>query len=462
MEGKEYCKNSQKLKKEADLLLKDKDRTFFAAKSVLRDEIAEIEDIQRELEQKNESSSRGFFSGITRIKRQVVEVSKKIHSFVEATKSEGISSDYDHIVSSLQKAADLVNVEILDFKEKSRLEYEELLQLEKALTNEIEYSSNKFNQWEIEIPKTTKPSLKSITEPNDLPPLKQELVNIDKEIQESGGQYLGWDDVDHTEFIKLWNKHKNRMTPAFLQAAANILHLHDIDSIKEHAQRYQIWLGLNDKKKEVLQQWREEKKKMKVVDDVEIEEKKPKTRPQSAFEAKQKLNEWRERREKMKENEEEQKKEEERKKKEEILRKKAEIEDKRQMVLEYKERKEFEKEKTKLISEYMKKRNSSEINEEDKRRLKEREDKLIEQKRSRNLAALKQHEEKLRQDNLLKMKSQAQWSHVDSKLTQETFSVIARREATESNKDKDSRPNTFGGMLIHRPTRAVPTWRAGL
>ena len=30
------------------------------------------------------------------------------------------------------------------------------------------------------------------------------------------------------------------MTPAFLQAAANILHLHDIDSIKEHAQRYQI------------------------------------------------------------------------------------------------------------------------------------------------------------------------------------------------------------------------------
>jgi hypothetical protein len=459
MEIKDYFKNSQKIKKEFDLINKDRDRIFVTGKPLLRDEITELEDLERELAQKSELVSRGIFSGVSRIKRQASEVSKKLQNFVESTKTQGISSDYDHTVSSLQKAADLVNLEILDFKEKSRLDYEELLQSEKILSNEIEYFSNKFNQWESEVPRVTKPSIKNITEPENLPPLKQELISIDKEIQETGGQYLGWDEVDHAEFLKLWTKHKGKVTQAFIQASASILPLHDLDSIREHAQKYQLWLSLNDKKKDVLSKWREEKKNMKTVEDVQILEKKTVKRPQSAFEAKKKLEEWRINREKMKEEENNLKIEENAKKLEENLRRKAEIEDKRQLVLEYKEKKEFEKAKSKLISEYVKKRDVIELSEDDKRRLKEREDRIIEQKRLRTLEKMKSKEEKNRQESMSKLKTQAQWSHVDSKLTQETFSVMARRESKDQKKEI---PSTFGGMLVHRPTRAVPTWRVGL
>ena len=100
------------------------------------------------------------------------------------------------------------------------------------------------------------------------------------------------------------------------------------------------------------------------------------------------------------------------------------------------------------------------MSEEDKLRLKEREDRIVEQKKRRTLSNMNKAEEKLRQESLIKLKNQAQWSHVDSKLNQETFSVIARKEAKE--KEKDNVVNTFGGMLVHRPTRAIPAWRAGL
>lgn len=462
MEGKEFIKASLKIKKEHELLNKDKERLFVTVKPLLREEIADIDDTDKDLVQKYDSTSRVFFSGLSRIKKQVGEVSKKLKTFVESTKSQGISSDYDFTVSTLQKAADLVNKEILEFKDKSRSEYEELMQSEKILQNELDYYSTKFSQWENEMPKSTKPTMKSITDPQNLPPLKQELVSIDKEIQETGGQYLAWDEIDHTEFLRLWHKHKAKATPAFLQAAANTLPLHDIEDIREHVEKYENWMALNEKKKEVLARWREEKKKMKSTDEFdEVQQTKAKPRPQSAVQAKQKLEEWRNNREKVKEEDQKQKKLEDLRRKEEELRRKNELEDKRQMVLEYKERKEFEKAKSKLISEYVKKRSTVELSDEDKLRLKEREDRLVEQKRMRTLANMRAQEDKAKQETLSKLKNQAQWSHVDSKLTQETVAFTKRKEAMEQDTEK-ARPNTFGGMLVHRPTRAVPTWRAGL
>ena len=116
METKDYLKTFQKLKKELDLLSKDKDRIFFSAKSILRDEISELTEVERDLTSKQDSASRAIFSQIFRLKRQVSEITKKLQTFVNASKTQGISSDYDQVVSSLQKAADLVNSEILDFK----------------------------------------------------------------------------------------------------------------------------------------------------------------------------------------------------------------------------------------------------------------------------------------------------------------------------------------------------------
>ena len=457
MDSKEYLKSAYKLKKDEDLTLKDKVRFFMSCKSTLREELEDIEGFDKELKQKNDLSKRAFYGSIFRVKSQVLEVKSRLESFVSSTKSQGIGPDYEFTVNNLQKSADVVNSEILQFKEKSRLEYEELCQAEKILDSELEYFSNKFTQWETEIPKTQKPSMKSYKNPTDLPPLKQELVSIEKEIEDFGGQNLGWDDADHTEFLRVWHKNKSKATPGFYQAVANALPLHDLDSIKEHLNKYLYFLSLNDKKKEVLQKWRDEKLNIRPSEQ-ETEEKKEKTRPISATAAKQKLEEWRNNREKLKEEESERKKFEEEKRREIEFRQKTLREEKRQMVLEFKEKKEFEKAKTNLITEYVKKREKIELSEEDKQRLKEREDRLVEQKRVRTLAQMKSHEDNEKAKSLNKLKSQAQWAHVDSKLNEETFAVKARKEA----KREEFRAQTFGGMLVHRPTRAMPGWRAGL
>lgn len=457
MDAKEYLKSFQKLKKDQDLAAKDKERFFVSCKSTLREELDDIECFNKDLQVKNDSTKRAFFGSIFRIKSQVLEVKSRLESFVTSTKSQGISPDYELLVNNLQKSADIVNSEILQFKEKSRLEYEDLTQTEKILDSELEYFSNKFTQWEIEVQKPQKPPMKTYKNPKDLPPLKQELVSIEKEIEDCGGQNMGWDEADHSEFLRVWHKHKSKATPGFFQAVSNALPLHDLDSIKEHLSKYLHFLGLNDKKKEVLQKWRDEKLKIKPKD-AEIEEKKEKTRPMSASVAKQKLEEWRTNREKLKEEEKEQKKAQEEKKKEMERLQKAMREEKRQMVLEFKEKKEFEKAKNQLITEYVKKKDKVELSEEDKQRLKEREDKLVEQKRARTLAQMKSKEDCEKTETMNKLRNQAQWAHVDSKLNEETFAVKARKEA----KKEDVRPQTFGGMLVHRPTRAVPGWRAGL
>lgn len=460
MESKEYIKLANKLKKEFEFAVKDQERFLVTCKSTLREELEDLEVYTKDLNSKAEQSKRAHFNSISRHKKQVGEMQSRLGSFISSTKSQGIGPDYDFQVTSLQKSSDLINSEILQFKELSRVEYEELSQIIKIIENELEYYTQKFSQWENEVPRVQKPSVKSMQEAKDLPPLKQDLLQIEKEIEEFGGATLAWDDTDHTEFIKVWNKFKGKSTPAFFQAAANALPLHEINDIKEHTNKYSTFLALNEKKKEVLQRWREEKVKT-VKNEVEVvQETSQRVRPQSAVAARQKLEEWKSNRERVKEEEAERKKVEEEKRKEIEMRKKALIEEKKQMVLEYKEKKEFEKARTNLINDYIKRKEKIDISEEDKLRIKEREDKLVEQKKSRVISTMKSKEEKEKLDTLTKLKSQAQWSHVDSKLTQETFSVKSRKEATAN--PLENRPQTFGGMLVHRPTRAVPTWRSGL
>ena len=460
MESKEYIKQACKLKKEFEFAIKDQDRFLVSCRGTLREELEDLDLYTKDINTKSEQSKRVLFNSISRLKKQVGEVQSRLGSFISSTKSQGIGPDYDFQVSSLQKSSDLINSEILQFKERSRVDYEELSQSEKIIENELEYYTQKFSQWENEVPRVQKPSFKSMQEPKDLPPLKQDLLQIEKEIEDFGGATLGWDDTDHTEFIKVWNKFKGKSTPAFFQAAANALPLHEINDIKEHTNKYTTFLALNEQKKVVLQRWRDEKQKT-VKQEVEVvQETSQRVRPQSAVAARQKLEEWKTNRERAKEEEAERKKVEEERRKEVEMRKKALIEEKKQMVLEYKEKKEFEKARTNLINDYIKRKEKVELSEDDKLRIKEREDKIVEQKKSRVISTMKTKEEKEKLDTMTKLKNQAQWSHVDSKLNQETFSVKARKEATTN--PSESRPQTFGGMLVHRPTRAVPTWRAGL
>ncbi|CAG9320753.1 unnamed protein product [Blepharisma stoltei] len=462
MATQEYARTLNKFKKEADLLEKEKQRNFYSSK-MLAEEIAELDSLEKSLKSQRCSNSYSFFQSIERIKRIVQEVSYKIKGFIEKTNAEGAYIDYESMVQILQKAADSVDAELKEFKAANRIDFENLAQEEKALSTEIDQLAEKFEQWENEPSQTiiSKPT-KTLIEGIDAPPMLQEVMAIDKQIIDMGGNSLGWDEADHQEFMKLRTQHKGKQTIGFFQAAQNLLPTMDQESIKIHCKKYEEWIKLNEKKKEILAKWREEKKKRKESQtkliDIEPAKPKPVKRPQSAFETQKKIEEWRRQRDLLRTEKEKEEKSQFQRKKEEEEKRKMETEIKKQLVNEYKERKEIEKAQQYMIQNYQKKRNTVELSEEDKIRLKEREDKLTKKKQEKLLEEQKKKEEKERREMMIKMKTNAQWSHLDSRLNQETVATVTRKEAQRAEVHAD----TFGGVLIHRPGRAIPSWRAGI
>lgn len=198
-----------------------------------------------------------------------------------------------------------------------------------------------------------------------------------------------------------------------------------------------------------------------LVEEEEIEEIPPsqpkRPRPSSAS-SKVKLEEWKRLKEEAKQQELEILKAGERRQKEKELNRKQDIERKKQLVNEFKERRELERMHTELVNKYQQRRNTVDLTDQDKERLRQREEELFNKKLEKLSKKQKVQEEKERKESLRKFKTQMAFSYVDSRLQQETTATIKRKEC----KEKDNRIETFGGVLVHRPTRAIPMWRQGM
>lgn len=192
MAVQEYIRNLNKLKKEAELIEKEKQRNFYPSKTLVQEEILELEAIDKSLKNARNANTDRLYSAIDRIKRLVQEVSVRIQSFIVKTQAEGAYIDYESMVQALQKAADSVDAELKEFKAANRIDYEGLSQEEKSLSVDIEQLAAKFEQWDYEQPPTiiSKPT-KALIEGSDAPPHLQEIMAIDKQIQDLGGNTLG-------------------------------------------------------------------------------------------------------------------------------------------------------------------------------------------------------------------------------------------------------------------------------
>lgn len=462
----EYMKSLAPLKQQLKQCEKDRVKSLYSNKSLLREEFMCVEDYDNTLESARNTDIKHMHHSVLRIKREVSELTDKVSRFLDNTKQLGIKDNYDRLVTNLQRAVELVDSELRDFKDRSRREFESLQQEENALSKEIEDYSDKFDNWDA-VSHTTKKNTQFYIKDRDreVTGHHKEIHKIEKEIQELGGITLGWDEADHVEFLKLKTKHKGKYTVGFLHAAKNLLPYHDEETIKEHFKHHEIYFKLNKKKKEIVEEW----KRTKEVKKVHVEEKeddlaeytaiqtKSRTRPSSAH-AKVKLEEWKKQKEEGKLQEMERKKGEERKIKEKEQTRKQEIERKKQIVNEYKERKELDKMQTELIDKYQKRRNTVELTDEDRDRLRQREEELFNKKLEKLNKKQRLQEDKEHKESLRKFKTQMAFSYVDSRLQQETTATIKRRECKQS----ENRIETYGGVLVHRPTRAIPMWRQGL
>jgi hypothetical protein len=363
---------------------------------------------------------------------------------------------------TLQRAIEGVETELGDFKETCRKEFEALNVDEGVLTGEITQLALKFESWETAPVAETRPKTVTYTSKvKETDPHKLEVLRLDREIQELGGATLGWDDDDHKEFMKLRTQYKLKQCPAFFRDAANLLPMYSQEAIEDHCEKHDILQRLTLKKKNLLIAWREARlKTAEQADDYESPPKpkqKPR-RPESA-DAKQRVEEWRKAQAEAKlKTEDRHKKELEKRKNEAAAARTAEQHKKKQLVAEFKERKEFEKFHRDLVDNYTKKRSTLELTDEDRERLRLREDKLLQKKLQLNEAKAQAEQQRRIKDAENKLRTEASWAYVDSRLQQETTAFIKRKE----DKKPVNRADSFAGQLIRTTGRAVPSWRGGL
>lgn len=135
----------------------------------------------------------------------------------------------------------------------SLLRYEQLLKDEKTAVNELSIFEKKVELWATSS-STTEEVLKlpsarisvNKTLGNHLP---AEVVEFERFLQQTGGRQGGWDDGDHQNFLKVWTKHKGKLS--YVDEALKYLCGRTKEDVEQHGMWYREFLILQDKKKEV-------------------------------------------------------------------------------------------------------------------------------------------------------------------------------------------------------------------
>lgn len=122
---------------------------------------------------------------------------------------------------------------------------------EKTTTVELNALEKKIEMWALgtsateRISKQSKfPMAKGIQ--NHLP---DEVVELERFLQQTGGRQGGWDEYDHQMFLKLWIKHKGK--PVYRDEVLDYVSEKTRVDIQQHEKWYEEFLILEARKKEV-------------------------------------------------------------------------------------------------------------------------------------------------------------------------------------------------------------------
>ena len=234
---------------------------------------------------------------------------------------------------------------------------------------------------------------------------KEQIERINLDIDRLGGLTMGWDNEDHQIFLKVRTKHKNNVDKiAFVNDCMTSLPFMGEFDITEHIEKFKKHMELEEMKKKITKEYRENKEneKKNMVEMIRQEDLKKEEL------AKQRVNQskTKEEKEKTKEKLKEWKAlkaakqivEEEKVKEIEVVKKKeVEVVDKvkkeavQKRLQEYKEKKELDRIREKEREEYKKALQQRRLDKEELDRLKEKEDNLL--KKNAELIAMKKRKE---------------------------------------------------------------------
>ena len=150
-----------------------------------------------------------------------------------------------------------------------RNDFDELQQEEQRLWQEILSHERRFEVWEkkkfnLQVQSNLDHKLVRVTADRDDAEGDRTHVDIKrfKEfLSQHGGHTGGWDEVDHSTFLKHRMKQKN--SPDIGEALLPFIPVHSSEAIQQHEQWYITYCDLSDRNKEAIKLWRESQAKLK-------------------------------------------------------------------------------------------------------------------------------------------------------------------------------------------------------
>ncbi|NXS95704.1 CC112 protein, partial [Jacana jacana] len=250
----EFIRTAEKLKTQLANTEKDKNGHLYNRKSDFRVEYSMLEDLERSMTVSRKNEKAKILQQLSKIQNNVKRLQRQLKN----------AKPTPEFVDKLKEMMEEVENAINAFKEEQRQIYEQLLKEEKTVINELSVFERKVELWALG--SSTREVLKlpsariSIdkTLENRLP---EEVVEFERFLQRTGGRQGGWDDYDHQNFLKVWTKHKGRLS--YVDEALEYLCGRTKEDIEQHNKWYQEFLILQKKKKQSIKKWKEKQQQEK-------------------------------------------------------------------------------------------------------------------------------------------------------------------------------------------------------
>ncbi|NWX68340.1 CC112 protein, partial [Alca torda] len=251
----EFIRTAEKLKTQLANTQKDKTGHLYNRKSDFRVEYSILEELERTMTVSRETEKGKILQQLSKIQNNVKRLQRQLKD-VKPT-----PEFVDKLKEMMEEAENAINA----FKEEQRQIYEQLLKEEKNTTNELSVFERKVELWALGSSTTEKalklPSARVSVDKTLENHLPEEVVEFERFLQRTGGRQGGWDDYDHQNFLKVWTKHKGRLS--YMDESLEYLCGRTKEDIEQHCKWYQEFLILNERKKESIKKWKEKQQQEK-------------------------------------------------------------------------------------------------------------------------------------------------------------------------------------------------------
>ncbi|XP_048100379.1 coiled-coil domain-containing protein 112 isoform X1 [Alosa alosa] len=376
------------------------------------------------------------------------------------------------LIEKLKEIMAEVETSISTFKEDQHQSFEELLKEERVCWQELSALEKKMEAWPL-VDKTnrvlhaTSLGKVHVTQIQNDGALT-EVKALDTYLQQTGGQYGGWDQYDHQSFLHVWIKYGGKQS--YIREAMAYLPARNQEEVHQHEAWYLKLQDLQESKKQAIHKWRIERQQEReesLQQRQELMDAERRKREEMAQERRRRADEeqkeaairlemWRSQQQLQQEQEKEQRL------KEEVLRKrKIQEEHRRQQEVRLAVKACVQQKKEQEKQRLAEKKTKEQAEMEEKRRAAAQ---LIPHFQERDLHRLKtqllekQHKE---EEHLEKQKRMAKVKEkVEAHITRDQARVCKPTKGWEEH-TKNIGP-TGGGPVYQIFHRAVPSWRQGL